>query len=135
MTISIDDVCTHAQLAAELGTGSVGTARLDQLTRSSGSSSTEGFRQGALADVLKALSRRTPPIYDSHLRDVTELKDAVVYGTLERLYRESITAEGDVMAIKRKLYEERFRSEVGGLMPSLIDTGRGAVMSFSLERR
>lgn len=132
MAIDIEDVLTEAQLAAEIG----GTARLtDLLSRQeeSGDGSLP-VRERALADVLRDLSRRTPPIYENQISVPADLRDAVTYNALERLYREAMTAEGDVYAVKRKLYERRYIDEVRALRPTLAGELRGGAASFRMER-
>lgn len=122
-TIDVDDVCTHEQLVEELGVGA------DVLAED-----TATVRTLALRDVLKALGRRSPPIYASDISEPAELREAVIYGALERVFRDAMTAEGDVYAMKRKLYERRFFDEVSGLK---LTTSGGpiAVAGFTVGRR
>lgn len=127
-TIAIDDVCTHAQLADEVG----GTSELNKICVSGDSSAA---RTLALRDTLKSLGRRVPPVYASDISQPSELREAVIYGALERLYRDAMTSDGDVYAMKRKLYESQFRAEVLGLK---LTTGNGSsavVSSIRISRR
>lgn len=130
-TIAIDDVCTEADLEQEVG----GSAVLQSLIPSEWSGSAQKAREDALDDVVRALRRRTPPIREADLADVTELKMAVKFGALERLYRLAMTTSGSVHAEHRRLYSDRFSDEVNGLSPTLTDDTRGAVMSIAFHRR
>lgn len=131
MTIAIDDVCTHADLASEVG----GTAVLEDMLPSEWAGSSATAREAALRDVLTSLRRRTPAIREEHLLDVTELRDAVAYGALERIYRAAMTTPDGLHAEQRKLYSSRFDDECAGLVPTLLDDEEGSAFSFSLERR
>lgn len=127
-TIDVEDVCTHAQLAEEIG----GASELNKICV--GGDSTNA-RTLALRDVLKSLGRRVPPVYASDITQPAELREAVIYGALERLYRDAMTSDGDVYAMKRKLYESQFRAEVLGLK---LTTGSGSsavVSSIRISRR
>lgn len=131
MTIAVDTVCTETALRDEIG----GQELMDSLLAQSKASSSVNERTLALRDVLKALSRRTPPILDTDLSDVTELTDAVAYGAAARLYQQAASTPDSIYETRRKMYQERFESECEGLMPTLTDELRGAASSWSTERR
>lgn len=134
----VETVCTHAELAEELAAGSEGLARLAKLTGSvdDGSGSTTApMRQRAMEETLKAFYRRTPPIEEQHLRDKSQLRDAVIYGALERLYEEASGSAEDAYAMKAKSFGRRFRNEVSNMRPKLVDSGRGPVLSYPMGRR
>ena len=134
MTISIDAVCTDADLADEVG----GPTALANLIPAEYGGVAVIPRTAILAEVMRSLARRTPPLYEESLSDPSDLKAVVVAGTLEKLYRVSMTTTDGVFAVQRKIYAERYASELSGLMPSLSSgdgTGRAASFSFSLERR
>lgn len=130
--IDVDDVCTHEQLADEIG----GTEELENVLPTSFAGSSEKPRQKALDDVLKALSRRTPPIRESDLQYVTELRDAVTYGALERIYRAATTGPDSPFSALARHYERKFQAETLGLTPTLaLDGARGSAFSIAMERR
>jgi len=74
-------------------------------------------RQTALENVLKSLKNRRPPIYEYQLLDVTELKQAVVFGALEILYRGAVQHEDSPNAKKAKDFGDKYRAEVTSLQP------------------
>lgn len=131
MTILVDDVCTDADLAIEVG----GTELLLRMIPASWAGLATNARQSALDETMRALARRTPIIVDADLADVTELKGCVLYGALERLFRMAMTTPDSVHALQRKIYADRFQSEISGLMPTLNGDLRGAVFSIAFERR
>lgn len=130
MSINISLVATDADLATELG----GAAALANILPADWTDATQA-RQLALGDVLESLRRRSPPVLEGDLALVSQLKRAVTYGALERLYRMAMHSNDDVHAVQRKLYDERFRSEVLGLSPTLNGGNRGSVGSIGISRR
>lgn len=134
MTFSIETVCTDADLAAEIG----GTGALANIIPLEYAGVATIARTAILAEVMRSLSRRTPPIYEENFQDPAELKAVVVAGTLEKLYRVSMTTPDGIFALQRKIYADRYSEELRGLMP-LTTTGDGsgrmASLSFSVERR
>jgi hypothetical protein len=133
MTIAVDTVCTHAQLQTEIGSA----REIARLIPPELSASSATFREAALADVIKALSRRAPPVYEADLADVTDLRDAVAYGAAERLYRLSLTgaADTDAQAAKWRYYRDRFRDELDALAPSVGNGSTAAVGAIQVSRR
>lgn len=126
MTIDVETVCTHKQLGAEV----LGIERLSLLTGTIAADSSVAVRQRALDDVLTLLEKRTPPIFASTISDASQLRNSVAFGALERLYREAMTNDKDVFAVKRRIYEKKFNSEVSTLM---IDTPDGARTASALS--
>jgi hypothetical protein len=132
MTIAIDSVCTHAELAAEFG----GEEELENLLPTSWAGSSALARENALRDVLTYLERRTPPVRSTDLADVTQLRRAVCYGALERIFAQAMTTADSVNAIRRKTYEQKFNDECSHLSPTVSVAGsRASAFSFSMERR
>lgn len=132
MTIAVDDVCTHAQLANEVG----GEDELENILPTSYAGSSATPRTLALSDVVKSLSRRTPPIREGDLQDVTQLRDAVAYGALERIYRAAMTGPDSPHAALQRVYERKYQAECLGLTPTLAaDGARGSAFSITMERR
>lgn len=119
MTLSVDLVCTHADLGDH-----VGLANLENALPAEWGGSSAPARAGALRDVLKSLARRTPPILEGDLQDPTELRDAVAYGALERIYRSAMTTPDSVWATQRKVFDERFKAEVLSLQVTVSTSER-----------
>jgi hypothetical protein len=130
MTISVGSVATDADLVNELG----GAAALANILPADWADA-EQARTLALEDVIESLRRRSPPVAENDLANVTQLRRAVTYGALERLYRMAMHGVDDVYAVQRKLYDTRFNAEVAGLSPLLLGGARGSVGSIGIARR
>ena len=133
MTIDVDDVCTHDQLNEFLG----GHLTSKQNLQPSAWGDSEPARQRALDRVLNALKRRTPPIREADLQDVTELREAVKLGAAEHLHMIATTsgADAELFAFKAKAFGKQFEDEINGLSPTLTGGGRGSTYSFAISRR
>lgn len=135
MSINVNDVCTDADLIEEIGSPE---ALSNLLARSLDNDSTPA-RRAAMNDVLRMLSRRSPPIRDVDIVDPTELRAAVAYGALTRLYRQAMTTADSVFAVHAKTYSNQFEDEVAGLRPRVADLDGESVsasaFSFGTERR
>lgn len=129
MSIDVENVCTHGDLDAEV------KGKLDRLLPSSYGGSSRPVRDVALRRVLAALTRRTPPIREGDLQNPSELKDAVAFCAAEELYREAITGPDSVHAIQWRAYRDKANLELTSMAPTLQGDLRGAVLSFSVERR
>lgn len=92
-------------------------------------------RSQAVRDVFKSLSRRTPPIAESMITDPTQIKDAVVYGALMRLYRAAMTTPEDTNAKLFKHYSDKFNEEIGGFRLTVNDGARVDVGGVPVFRR
>lgn len=130
MTIDVNLVATDADLVNELG----GADTLANILPA-GWTNGEPARVLALEDVIESLRRRSPPVLDNDLSIVSQLRRAVTYGALERMYRIGMHSADDVFAVQQKLYEKRFNAEVLGLSPTLQGGARGSVGSIGLSRR
>ncbi len=125
MTLDVNAIATDSDLEAY----TLGAERLQALIPIEWRSdpddpetgSAEIARQRALDTVLKALERRRPRILWNQLADATQLRDAVVYGALEILYRAAIDHEDSPNVRRTKDYAQKFADEVSGLQPDLID--------------
>lgn len=133
MTIAIDDVCSHDDLVDEVHSAEA----LAELLPRSANGSSQTVRETTLRRVLSALKRRAPPILETDLTNPAELRDAVVYGTLESLHMASLTtsAEGDVHWAKYKIYRDRYSDEINGMTLTVTGGSTAAPFSISLERR
>ena len=130
MTIDVETVCTDAELADECG-GPVELARL--IPKGTANASTQ--RAAALRDTLKSLRLRRPPINEGDLSDVTELRDAVTFGALERLYLLAMTTKDSVFGVKHEKYQKRFAAELASLSPTVGGSASGGGGSITIERR
>jgi hypothetical protein len=133
MTIDVDTVCTDAELDEFLG-GAL-TRTLNMLPGEWADS--EPARAYALRRTLQSLERRTPPVFEQDISDVTELHDAVVFGACARLYDLGITSAGEseVMFHQARRYEQKFRDEVASLVLTGPTNERIASRAPSIFRR
>ncbi len=133
MTIDVDTVCTDEQLDEFLG----GHLTTSQNLRPQAWTDCRPARQHALDRILGALRRRTPPIRETDLQDVTELRTAVKLGAAEHLHMLAATSgdAAEVFAFKAKKYAQDFESEINGLTPTLVGSLRGSTYSFGISRR
>lgn len=131
-TINVENVATEAELADEIGGM---TELLPLLPKDAPVSLT--FRQKALEETIKVLSRRTPPIRDADISIPKELRDCVVYGALARIYENNMT-QGNPDSLwtkKAQTWRDRYISELSSLQPTLGDDVRGPSMSMTVHRR
>lgn len=129
-TTDVDDVCTDAHLVAH-----VGQAELDTLIPEDWSGSAENARQFALDEILDGLTRRQPPIEESDLDDITQLRRAVIYGALALLYRRAMNRDLDAFGVKESIYRRLYQAERESLVPSVSGGARVPVASYAIERR
>lgn len=131
MTIAIDDVCTDAHLAEEIG----GAGMLAELIPDEWDNSAEQARQKTLNDVLAELAARRPPVYETDLYDVTELNRVVRYGALVRLYRFAMTGPDDVFASHHKEFTKLYSSALANLNPTTPSGAVAAPLGIAMHRR
>ncbi len=120
--MDVDLVAVDADLINEVG----GATKLTNIIPKDQAGSAKKQREAALEDVLLALSRRTPPINESSIARASDLKRAVVYGALERLYRAEMHEGDDHFATQRRIYAGMYMAELASVMPLLVDGGRAA---------
>ncbi len=133
MTIDVESVCTDAQLDEYLG-GRL-TATLNLLPSSWDDASPA--RSFALRRTLQALGRRSPPILEGDISDVTELHDAVLFGAVARLYDLAMTSAGDseVFFHQARRYDQKFRDELASLVITGPQLQRAVSRAPALYRR
>lgn len=137
MAISIDSVLTHQELADEVG----GTQVLEPLLSKQLEETvtvgdrTKAIREAALSEVLDALRVRVPPINEGDLSDVTQLRRSVLFNALARIYRMSMSVEGDAFYLLWSDYSKRYKAEITALKPLLRGNPIGSVFSIALNRR
>jgi hypothetical protein len=126
----IDSVCTDAYLESRVG----GAENLQRLLPKDWTSAREA-RQSMFDSVLRRLKLQTPPIVESDLADVTELRDVVAYGTLAELYANASTGPDDVFHAQSRRYERMYQAELQGLKPTVTLFQVAAPMSVPFDRR
>lgn len=133
MTIDVEDVCTDAQLDEYLG-GRL-TATLNMLPTAWADASPA--REYALRRTLLSLERRSPPIREADIADVTELHDAVVFGAAARIYDLSITSAGEseVMFHQARRYEQMWRDELANIVITGPESQRIVSRAPAIYRR
>lgn len=133
MTIDVESVCTDAQLDEYLG-GKL-TAGVNLLPTEWADASPA--RQYALRRTLQALARRSPPILEGDISDVTQLHDAVLFGACARLYDLAMTAggESEVFYLQSKRYDQKFRDELASLVITGPELQRVVSRAPALYRR
>lgn len=127
--LNVNSICKDADLAAEVG-------GLDVLNRINPSTAQRDlFRASALNDVVAALLTRSPPVADSDLTDPTELKMAVCYRALSKIYGRAITQVGD----RNDALAKGFETSYLGAIRSRYTVSQGQTSpaggTFSFERR
>lgn len=106
MTLDVDTIATDADLIAEVAS----KARLDRAMPSV--AQRDAIRRGALQDVVTALGTRTPAVAEQMLVEPVQLKKAVVYRALSKIFLAAIAVEGDVHAVLRANYEREYQAAV-----------------------
>lgn len=135
-TTDVDDVATDADLSIYTG----GVDRLQNLLpedwHDEGASEkwAKPARQEAFDHVLRTIKARRPPILESDLVDVTELKLPVVFGALEIVYRSAIEHEESPNKAKAKAFGDKFAAELSALQPSVSAGSTASSMSIRISR-
>lgn len=127
MTLSVDLICTDADLAAQVG----GVSELNRINKDV--TVRDGLRRVALSDALSALASRVPPVFEMDLSAPSELKLAIAYRTLSKLYGTAITAEGDRSHTLAKNYAREYDGAIKGRFSVGYVASAGG--TFPFERR
>jgi|GEM_PF-6819407 len=130
MTIAVDTVATDADIESEVA----GTSALRDLLPE-GWTTAKPAREIALTETLRELSRRTPPILEADLIEVTDLRDSVIYGALARLYRAAIQVDGDRYWHLARHYEKAYANERRTVRPTLQDGQSAHPHTITMHRR
>jgi hypothetical protein len=128
--LSVDDICTDADLVSELG-GDVG--RLDRAMKLT--AARDAMRTSALQDVVDSLSTRSPPVLEGDLTTPTQLKRAVCYRALSKIFLAGIAIDGDVHSILSARYEREFQAAVRARFTVSPGVTSPSGHSFRMERR
>lgn len=128
--LNVDLIATDDDLVAEVAS----RARLDRAMKDV--AQRDLIRRAALQDVVDALLTRSPAVYEAQLGDATELKRAVVYRSLSKIFLSAIAVDGDVHATLQRNYEREYQAAVRArfsLTPGQVASGSG--YSIRVERR
>lgn len=134
MAIDIDDVLTHDELDEFLG-GQL--TQQQALLPPSWSGDSAPARKHALARVLRELERRRPPVFESEITELEDIKHAVLYAAAAHLYRLNITEGGDtpVFAVQAKNFEQLFRGEMDSMQITVPGGEEVASAGIAVVRR
>lgn len=136
MAIDVDDVCTEADLESH----TLGRSNLqdiipnDWLDETLGRKSAAQARQQVLTEILGMLRMRRPPILETQLADLTELKLCVCFGTLAMLYMGAATNEDSPYMKKAKHFYDRYKTERDALQPTVLLGATTSSLSFTMMR-
>lgn len=128
MAIDPNNVCTDDDLAARAGRKRLEQAQPDITERNAA-------RATAVREIVLALQGRTPPIRESDLTDVTEMRDVAVARALQIIFEKSMTS---VDSLHGQLAAQFGREYVGAAKRSYTVSGgaRGpSGSSYRMERR
>lgn len=134
--LDVTTIVTHADIVEEMGSERE-LRNIITPDPSDRDDPTRPFRVLAYRDILKVLERRSPPITESMLTNLDDLKDAIRYGTIARLYRQAVTAEGDAFYVQWKHWQGQFNAEVNGLRVRVAEAGDvdASNLTFPVFRR
>jgi hypothetical protein len=137
MAIDVDTVATDAHLADHV----MGASNLQNIIPDEpdwqdddGQKTAKRARETALAIVLQALGRRRPPIFDSDLLDVTELRLAVCYRALADLYMGAAVHDDSPNLAKSKRFMSLFSDELNSLQPTVNAGVSASSISVRISR-
>lgn len=127
--LNVNAIATDEDLIAEVAS----KARLDRampnvLQR-------DAIRVAALGDVLGALATRSPAVLDTHLAAPAELRRAVVYRALAKIFMAAVAVEGDVHHLLSKNYEREYQAAVRMRFSLAPGQAGPSGSSFRMERR
>ena len=126
-TNAVADIVTDTDLSNEIGE--------DQFTALTPKVN-DGLnaRQLTLDDLLDKIRNRVPPILESNLVTLEEIRIPCVYGAIARLYRKNMTTGDDVFSKKAKHYQDEYNSRVQDLRPTVTGGRRAAPGSIRTFR-
>ena len=128
--LDVDAIATDDDLANEVAS----RARLERANRDE--TQRDAIRERALDDVLTALQTRAPPITEAMLANPAELKQAVVYRALSKIFLSAIAVEGDLHDVLHRNYEREYQAAVRARFTTgPMDAGQTTGYSVSIGRR
>ena len=129
MTLNLESICTDDDLANEVG----GLVALDRINRDI--TQRDQFRAQALEDVIAALGSRSPPVSVNDLSNPAELRSAVRYRALSKLYVREITESGDRNHVLSKDFQESYLAAMRSSFTVSAGQTSPSGGSFRFERR
>lgn len=129
MILDVNMIATDLDLANEVGDAARLARAVPKVERR------DAIRQAALQDVVSALQTRTPPILENMLVDPTELRKAVVYRALSKIFLAGVAIDGDTHAYLSARYEKEYLGAVRGSFSVAPGVAGPSGWSFSWERR
>ena len=134
--IDVATIVTHKMVADELASEKT-LRNILPLDPPDLTDPTKHVRTGAYRDVLKMLERRRPAITESMLTNLDDIRDAIIYGTLARLFRAAVTAEGDRHHVQWKHWQGEMSAEIRGLKVAIDNAVDVSATSLSvpIDRR
>lgn len=127
--LDVDDIAADTDLVSELGS----QAKLERMMPKR--EDRDAIRQKSLQDVVNALLVRSPPVNEGDLSDTAELKDAVVYRSLERIARAARSVAGDTFDVLARDYSREYQSAVRRQYTLQNNILSPAGFTIRLERR
>lgn len=128
--LNVDDICTDADLVNVVGSS-------DRVTRACPSlAQRNAFRAAALQDVVDALAQRSPPVFETDLTAPTELRSAVAYRALHKIFLSAVADDGDMHHVLARNYDREYQSAARArfsVQPGGLSSPAG--WGFTLERR
>ncbi len=125
---TVGSIVTDSDLSEEVGDGEF--ARIAPKTNDGLSA-----RQLTLNDLLSRIKNRAPPVHETDLIELEELRIPCVYGAIARLYRKSMTTGDDVFSVKFKHYMGEYNRRVADLRPTVTGGRIAAPSSIATFRR
>jgi hypothetical protein len=128
MALDIEQICTDADLLARAGEQRVKRAKPELTERTAA-------RNEALLEVLASLTGRSPPVRETDLADITELRVPVMLRALQIIMQNAMTGTDALHAELARQYGDEYRAvskRAYTLRNSLRSPSGG---SFRMERR
>lgn len=123
----VNDVVTNSDLSNEISESEFGILAPNE---------DDGLdaRQLTLDDLLDRLKNRVPPIHETDLIDLEQLRIPCVYGAVARLYRRAMTTGDDVFSVKHRFYIKDYDRRVADLRPTVTGGRVAAPSSIKTHR-
>jgi hypothetical protein len=125
--LNVDLIATDDDLVAEVAS----RARLDRANKDVVQRT--AIRRSALQDVVDALRTRSPAITEEMLLDPVELKRAVVYRSLAKIFLSAIAVDGDVHQVLYRNYEREYQAAVRAPLSIRPLGGLGSPSGYSVR--
>lgn len=128
MALDLESICPDSALVNEVGLAKLQRTGLTLDQRNE-------MRARSLQDFLVALTGRAQPIFESDIRDSSQLSNGVCYRSLERIFRQATAIAGYTWDV----LEAKYRREAAREFARPVTVSNGAAGpgggSFRMERR